>query len=250
VRPASLGRETARHYDVTYLGYNGDGHFGRVNLSASGYTALGTEYGGLFQPQNSRIQAYFGAAEASVDFDWLRLRGSWVYASGDSNPFDQKAEGYDAVLENPLIAGADSSYWIRQALPLIGGGRVALSGRNGLLPALRSSKDEGQSNFTNPGLQLLGLGADADLWPQLRLSANCNLLSFADTRVLEVARNQGNIDKSIGQDLSLSLTYRPLNNQNIVLRATYASLLSGAGYKSLYKDENPHYLLLNAVLVY
>ena len=32
-RPSSLGLERARDYDVTYLGYNGDGHLGRWNLS-------------------------------------------------------------------------------------------------------------------------------------------------------------------------------------------------------------------------
>ena len=182
--------------------------------------------------------------------DWIRLRGSVVHASGDRDPFDDKAQGYDAIFENPLIAGADSSYWIRQAVPLIGGGRVALSGRNGLLPSLRSSKDEGQSNFINPGLNLAGLGADVDLLPQLRLSANWNYLRFADNRVLEVARNQGNISNEIGQDLSLALTYRPLNNQNIVLRTSYAQLQSGKGYQALYKDENPNYLLLNLLLTY
>ena len=33
----------ARDYDVVYLGYNGDGHFRRFNLSLSGYAALGDE---------------------------------------------------------------------------------------------------------------------------------------------------------------------------------------------------------------
>lgn len=249
-RPASLGRETPRTYDVTYLGYNGDGHFGRLNLNASLYGALGTEHGSVFQAEDSDIQAYFAATEASMDFDWIRVRASLVFASGDSNPFDNKSEGYDAVFENPLIAGADTSYWIRQAVPLIGGGRVALSGRNGLLPSLRSSKDEGQSNFTNPGLQMLGLGVDFDLLPQLRLSTNWNALQFADTTSLEVARNQADISSDIGQDVSISLTYRPLNNQNIVLRASYAELLAGDGYRALYKDENPNYLLINLLLVY
>ena len=185
-----------------------------------------------------------------MDFDWIRLRGSLIYSSGDDDPFDDKAEGFDSVFENPLIAGADTSYWIRQAVPLIGGGRVALSGRNGLLPSLRSSKEQGQSNFINPGIVLLGFGMDFDVLPELRISTNFNKLAFENTAVLEVARNQGFISRDIGEDISLSLTYRPLNNQNIVLRASYAQLISGEGYKDLYKDEDPNYLLLNFVLTY
>jgi hypothetical protein len=249
-RPASFGREIPRTYDVNYLGYNGDGHLGFLNLTASAYAALGKEKTSVFHAQETDIEAFFVATEASIDSDWLRYRLSLVYASGDQDPYDDKAQGYDAVLENPLIAGADTSYWIRQAVPLIGGGRVALSGRNGLLPSLRSSKDEGQSNFINPGLQLVGLGVDADLLQQLRVSANWNFLQFADSAVLEVARNQAAIDRNIGQDISVSFTYRPLNNQNIVLRASYAQLLSGKGYQALYKDEDPSYLFLNLLLTY
>ena len=113
-----------------------------------------------------------------------------MYASGDSNPYDKKATGFDAIVENPQFAGADTSYWIRQAVPLIGGGGVTISGRNGVLNDLRSSRNEGQSNFTNPGIMLAGIGADLDLLPTLRVSFNCNDLSFANTAVVEVARSQ------------------------------------------------------------
>ena len=103
-----------------------------------------------------------------MDFDWFRPRVSFIYASGDSDPFDDVATGFDAVFENPIFAGTDTSYWNRQSVPLIAGGRVVLSGRNSLLNSLRSSKEEGQSNFTNPGLILFGVGADMDLTPNTR----------------------------------------------------------------------------------
>ena len=74
--------------------------------------------------------------------------------------------GFDAIFENPIFAGADTSYWIRQTIPFAGGGRaVSLNGRNGILNSLRSSKEQGQSNFDNPGTMLLGAGADFDLTP-------------------------------------------------------------------------------------
>ena len=151
-----------------------------------------------------------------MDFDWIRPRISLLYGSGDDDPFDDEATGFDAIFENPQFAGADTSYWIRQAVPLIGGGRVALSSRNGVLNSLRSSKEEGQSNFTNPGILLAGLGVDMDVLPTLRVSLNANTLYFDDPTVVEVARNQGPIDKHIGYDVSASLTWRPMMSQNIV----------------------------------
>jgi hypothetical protein len=249
-RPASLGREAPREYDVVYLGYSGDGHFGRLNLATSVYYATGKEKPGAFVNADVDISALFAAAELSMDFDWIRPRISLLYGSGDDDPFDDRATGYDAIFENPQFAGADTSYWIRQAVPLIGGGRVTLSNRNGVLNSLRSSKDEGQSNFTNPGIWLAGLGVDLDVLPTLRLSFNANTLYFDKTAVLEVARNQANIDKHIGYDVSASLIWRPLMSQNIVLRASYATLLAGDGFDALYPDEDPGYFLLNAVFSY
>lgn len=249
-RPASLGIELGRDYDVVYLGYNGDGHFERINLSVSAYMALGDETRSTFAMDGGDIRAYFLAVELSKDYDWIRPRLSVLYASGDGDPFDGTAEGFDAIFENPLFAGADTSFWIRQPVPLIGGGRVGLSGRNGVLNSLRSSKEFGQSNFSNPGTVLLGVGGDLDLSPTLRVSGNANELWFADSTTVEVARNQGAIDEHLGLDVSLALTWRPLAIQNIVFRLSAAALLPGKGYEQLYGDEVAYSILGNLVLTY
>ena len=249
-RPASLGRETPRGYDVLYLGYNGDGHIGRFNLTTSAYYAVGTVEPGVFVDSAVDVSAAFAAAELSVDYDWIRPRVSFIYASGDDDPFDDVATGFDAVFENPQIAGGETSYWNRQAVPLIAGGRVALSGRNSFLNALRSSKEEGQSNFTNPGLLLLGVGVDMDILPELRLSLNVNQLQFNSTAVLEAARNQAGISNDIGTDISAALIYRPWMSQNIVLRASYATLIPGQGFDDLFPNENAESFLFNATFNY
>jgi len=128
-RPSSLGREVPREYDVVYLGLNGDGHFDRLNVTSSAYVALGRGTPGVFVDESVDINAFFGAAEFSMDFDWIRPRFSVLFASGDDDPLDDKATGFDAIFENPQFAGGDTSYWNRQAVPLVGGGRVTLSAR-------------------------------------------------------------------------------------------------------------------------
>ncbi|MFN7782317.1 MAG: hypothetical protein ACK5PG_06245 [Lysobacterales bacterium] len=250
-RPASFGDERPRRYDVGYFGYSVDGHIDRLNVSGSAYYAAGREKNGAFSSEPSDIRAAFAAAELSMDFSWIRPRLSLLYASGDSDPFDDRSEGFDAIFENPLFAGADTSYWIRQSVPLVGGGRVALSGRNGLLNSLRSSKEQGQSNFVNPGLHLVGAGVDLDLTPELRLSFNANGLWFDATEVLEVARQQPDIGRHIGTDVSAALIWRPFMTQNVVMRLSYAALLPGSGYRSLNPDQGrPHSLLANLILTY
>lgn len=249
-RPAAIGVQRNREYEVTYVGYNGDGHIGRWNLTASAYYAFGTEKPATFTGLESDISAAFAAVEVSRDFDWLRLRATLIYGSGDDDPYDDKSTGFDAIFENPLIAGADTSFWIRQAVPLLGGGRVTLSSQNGLLNSMRSSKAHGQSNFTNPGLLLAGVGVDMEITPKIRASINANQLWFDDTAVLEVARNQGNIDKSIGQDLSLAITYRPLISQNVILRVAGSALVPAVGYKQLFGSDTAYSVLANLILAY
>jgi hypothetical protein len=248
-RPAAVGDERPHNYQVTYLGYNGDGHFGRVNLSVSLYAAIGHDEHNPIAGQPQDIRAGFAAAELSRDFSWARLRVNALVQSGDKNPFDGKATGFDAILENPQFAGADTSFWIRQAVPLIGGGGVTLSGRNGVLASLRSSKDEGQSNFVNPGLLLLGGGADFDLAPQWRLIGNVSYLQFMNTEVLGVLRNQSPPSRSIGLDVSAALQWRPFMSQNMVINASVAALLPAQGLKELYAQNGTLYSALANLLL-
>ncbi len=250
-RPASFGNELGKDYDVHYLGYNGDGHFGPVNLTTSFYYALGDEDRNSFVNQHVDIRAWFLAGELSMDFDWIRVRASALYATGDDDPFDDTDEGFDAIFENPIFAGYDTSYFIRQAIPLIGGGNaIQLTGRNSVLPSLRSSKELGQSNFTNPGIELYGLGADFDILPELRFSTNFNKLYFDETAVLEQAINKARIDSDIGWDLSAAIIYRPFFTQNIVARLSGAMLVPSQGFRDLFDDEIEFSVLGNFVFTY
>jgi hypothetical protein len=255
VRPALLGNLRGRDYDVVYLGYNADGRIGRINLTASAYWALGEDRNSIFTDRPAEINAQFGALELSYDRDWTRFRLSAAYASGDDDPFDNKETGFDAIFENPVFAGADTSYWIRQTIPFAGGGRaISVNGRNGLLNSLRSSKEQGQSNFNNPGLILLGAGADFDLTPEFRISANANHLWYENTATIETLRNEGSIPKEIGWDLSMAAIWRPKATQNIVFRLSAATLVAGDGFRDLFDnlgDSNKFVSILgNVVLTY
>ena len=261
VRPAIVGSasSTPSPYQVTYLGYAGDGHLrslwpeARLNLTTATYAALGTQDFNPIAGAPQDVRAFFHASELSRDFSWIRVRGSVLYASGDDEPLDSDATGFDAIFENPQFAGADTSYWVRQGIPLIGGGAVALSGRNGVLASLRSSKEQGQSNFVNPGLFLVGIGADFDVAPELRVIANANHLWFDEIQTLEFLRAQTLRDRQIGYDLSAGIQWRPLFNQNIVINASGAVLLAGEGLQDLYggtRHSTLYSAFLNAVFAY
>ena len=255
VRPALFGDLRGRNYDAIYVGYNADGRIGRVNLSGSLSYVFGWEQHNVFTGRDATISGYFAAFEPSYDLNWIRLRGAAMISSGDGDPYNDTQAGYDAIFENPIFAGADTSYWIRQTIPFAGGARaVSVNGRNGILANLRSSKEEGQSNFVNPGTILLGAGADFDITPDFRLSGNLNHLWFQRSEVLEALRVEGTIPNEIGFDVSAAAIYRPNFNQNLVFRASAAALIPTAGFNDLFLNEGRHdfyySILLNAILTY
>ncbi|MCA1661746.1 MAG: hypothetical protein LC648_06150 [Novosphingobium sp.] len=254
-RPALIGDLRGRDYDVVYLGYATDGRIGRINLTSQLYGAFGEDRNSIFTSEQAKIQAFFAAAEASYDLDFWRFRVSGLYATGDGDPYDNTERGFDAIFENPIFAGADTSYWIRQVIPFAGGGRaIGVNGRNGILNSLRSSKEQGQSNFNNPGTMLVGVGVDADITPTFRISGNVNHLWFENTATVKALRVEGSIPKSIGFDVSAAAIWRPLASQNIVLRLSGAVFQPSKGFDDLFdqqgKESRFYSVLGNLILAF
>jgi len=240
----------ARHnYDVGYFGYSVDGHLGKWNLTGSLYEVLGLEEASEFGESHTRVEANFAAAELSRDFDWIRVRASGLYASGDSDPFDKTAHGFDGISQSALFAGADSSSFIHQQLPLVLD-QLNLKVRDSLFPDLRSTAAPGESNYENPGLRLLGLGADLDFSPAVRLSFDANHLWFDQTATLDAILGQHLAGRNIGTDLSLDLFYRPLDSQNVILRLTAARLLAARDTQPLTGGDAPFSAFFNLILTY
>ena len=246
VRPAPIGSvvmangipepHSIRSY---YLGWTGNGHIRGLNLSNAFYQVLGTDSFNSIAGRPLHINAQMGALELSKDKDWLRFRGSLFWASGDGEsrvgPSRKSgtARGFDSILDDMQFAGGEFSFWDREGIRLTGTG-VGLMTPLSLLPSLRSSKIEGQSNFVNPGVRVYNAGIDADLTPKLRGFVNVNYLQFDRTEVLSNLLFQSNVHRSIGTDTGLGISYRPPLTENMVLTAGVTSLVPGDGLRNIY----------------
>jgi hypothetical protein len=242
VRPSPIGKVFSsgmiqpHSVHAAYIGWTGDGHIGRVNLTHAFYQALGNDSFNAIAGKPVTINAQMAALEVSVDRDWFRLKGSLFYASGSANPSSGHARGFDSIDDFPEFAGGIFSLWNRESIRLTGSG-VALNSGNSLLPDLRSSKDEGQANFVNPGIFLANLGANFDITPKLRGFVNVNYLRFERTETLEQILFQSPIRHSIGFDSSVGVRYRPPLTENIAITAGAATLVPGQGLKDIYSGK-------------
>jgi hypothetical protein len=240
----------ARHdYDVVYLGYSADGHIGSFNLTGSTYEVVGRESEGVFTGALSKVQATFAAVELSRDFDWIRLRASGLYTSGDGDPTDGSSHGFDGINQTAIFAGTDSTFFIHQRVGLVANA-IDLKQRDSLYPSLRSTGDTGQSNFTNPGLRLLGIGADLDLMPSLRVSMDVSHVLFGNTAPLVAILGRTDISSSVGTDASLDAIYRPFISQNLIARLSVARLFAAQTARPLVGSSSPFSMFFNLVLSY
>ena len=256
VRPAPVGVFTPHEIRATYVGEAGLGHIGRFNVDHAIYYVFGTDElnpiagpdPNLRNKNGVKIGAGSAAIEVSYDRDWYRPRLAIFYASGDRNPRDRNARGFDSIFDSPNFAGGGFSFFNRLGIRLAGTG-VALVERGSLLTSLRSSKDEGQPNYVNPGVQIASAGLDVDVTPRLKAIFTGNYIRFDATESVEAILFQGNIHKTLGTDLSVGLRYRPLLNQNIVIVGGTAAFLPGRGFKDIYEKDRPLYHLFTNVIL-
>jgi Carboxypeptidase regulatory-like domain len=240
VRPAPIGNvinqgagPIPHGIRVGYFGWLGSGHIKRLNLTHAFYEAAGKDTFNPIAGRSVTVNAQMAAAELSLDRDWIRYRVSTFYAAGDSNPRDGTARGFDSIVDLPNFAGGIFSFWNREAIRLTSTG-VALTQEGSLLPNMRSSKEEGQANFVNPGIFLLNAGADFDLTPKWKAFANYNFLRFMRTEPLEYVLFQSLVHHTIGNDLGLGVQYRPPLSENLVLTGGASMLQPGQGFRDIY----------------
>jgi hypothetical protein len=240
VRPAPVGNvinqgvgAIPHSIQVGYFGWLGSGHIKRINITHAFYEAAGKD---SFNPIAGRpvtVNAQMAAVELSLDRDWIRYRVSSFYASGDNNPRNGRANGFDAIVDLPSFAGGLFSFWNREAIRLLGSG-VALTTDGSLLPNMRSNKNEGQANFVNPGIFLVNAGTDIDITPKLKGFVNFNYLRFMRTEPLEFVLFQSPIRHNIGEDFGAGVTYRPPLSENIILTGGASMLQPGQGFRDIY----------------
>jgi len=136
VRPDPVGVLSPHQVDAYYLGMASNVHINRFNINHAAYYVLGKDELNPIAGKPQDISAFMGALELSYDRDWARFRCSYFYASGDSDPNDDRATGFDAIFDNANFAVGEFCYWNRQ--------QIRLFGVNLVKPRFRVKREPGQ----------------------------------------------------------------------------------------------------------
>ncbi len=259
VRPAPVGFYKPHEIRAVYLGQAGLGHIGRINVDHALYYVFGNDSANPIagpdpllrgRGDEVKIRAGLAALEVSYDHDWWRPRLGFFATTGDSNPRDRTARGFSSIFESPNFAGGGFSFFNRLGIRLAGTG-VSLVERGTLIPDLRSSKEEGQPNFVNPGVQIATAGLDVDLTPRLKTIFTANYIRLANTASIQQLLFQGGISRNLGTDISLGARFRPFLNQNFVIVGGAAGFIPGQGFTEIYeRDKTLYHVFTDVILTF
>jgi len=245
----------AADLNVGYAGVAFSGHVGRLVFQPAFYFASGTDDLNPLTGQKEDVSAYLGMLDFRFPRDFITYRAGLLYASGDGDLNDGKAEGFDSIVDTINLFGGPASFFVGEKITVDG---RTLVNANSALPSFRAG---GRSNFVNPGVLLLNVGADLILTPKVAVAVDASNISFADTGALFEALDADpnftfpagttSIDKSVGNEAAVALRWRPFLNENMVLEVGASGLVPGDGLKTLTgKDDTAYSARLNLLLVY
>ena len=100
------------------------------------------------------------------------------------------------------------------------------------------------------GLNLLGIGADLDLAPSLRVSFDASRLMFDKPESLQLLLSGRAVPRDIGTDASVDALYRPFISQNLIARLSFAKLFATPAARTLVGGSAPVSAFFNLVLTY
>jgi hypothetical protein len=224
--------------NVGYAGFHGDGKWGKLNVDHAFYWAFGHDRRNRITRTEQTINAQMAAFEGALDRDWVRWRGSFFYASGDGDPSDGTARGFDMIQDNPNFAGGPFQFWTQQQTVIGAGGIGTLKNKFSLLPNLRNKFND-RANFVNPGLLLFNFGGDFRVTPKLKVVSNLSYIRFATAGLLRRLTGDATLGSGVGTDLSVGAKYRPFENENFFLVAGAAVLFPQGGYARMLGSTRP-----------
>ena len=232
--------------NAVYVGLSTNGRIERFNINSAFYWVGGTTARNTPNRLNQEISAGMAFVQVAYPINYMNPRFALAYATGDSNPNDKKARGFDSVFDNTAFAGGQFSYLFGEKIQL--GNTTVLRG-NSIFPSLRGAN--ATSQFVNPGVLALNPGIDMVLTPKLLFEANYAYARFDDTSSLTALAAGRRVAHEIGHELNAGFTYRPLLNEQVILFAGGAVLFPGRGIKDTFGNDDPVYkTIVRLILTY
>lgn len=230
--------------EAYYIGFTSNGRLGPLNVNSAVYYVFGDTANNTPTKRSQGIEAGMVFAQAAYPISFLTPRFAIVWASGDGDPGDDRATGFDSVFDNVNFGGGQFSYLFGEKIQL---GATTIFRGNSVFPSLRGAN--ATSQFVNPGVLALNPGIDVAVTPTVTLEANANYVRFDDTSSLTGLSGGRSVSAEVGWEVNSGVTYRPFLNEQVIVFAGAAVFVPGHGIKDLFGSDEPVYKALIRLLL-
>lgn len=222
--------------DAYYIGFTTNGHIDRFNIASAFYYVTGRTARNTPRREAIEISAGLAFVLVAYPINWLNPRFALAYATGDDNPNNRSAKGFDSVFDNTAFGGGQFSYIFGEKIQL---GAVTVLRGNSVLPSLRGAN--ATSQFVNPGALAFNPGIDLTLTPKTLFEANYNYVRFDDTSSLTAVAGGRNVSNEVGHEINAGVTWKPFLNEQVLIFAGGAVFFPGQAIKDTFGNDDPVY---------
>ena len=242
----SIDDKLNRTLEAYYVGIATNGRLGRFNVNSAVYYVFGQTADNTPDRRSQDISAGMVFAQVAYPIQFAAPRLAVAWATGDRDPNDKHATGFDSVFDNVAFGGGQFSYLFGEKIQL---GNTTLLRGNSIFPSLRGAN--ATSQFVNPGILAVNPGLDVAVTPKMLFEVNFNYARFDDTASLTRLAGSRSVANDIGYEPNAGLTYRPFLNEQVILFAGGAVLFPGQGLRDLFgTDKTVYKAILRMVLVF
>jgi hypothetical protein len=229
-----------------YVGFTTNGRLGRFNVNTAAYYVFGDSAQNTPSRRSEDISAGMALAQVAYPIGWVAPRLAAAWASGDHDPTDGKATGFDSVFDNVAFGGGQFSYLYGEKIQF--GNATVLRG-NSVFPSLRGAN--ATSQYVNPGVIAINPGIDMVLTPKLLLELNVNYARFDHTSSLRGLAGGRHVSADIGYEGNGGITYRPFLNEQVILFLGGGVFFPGEGVRDVFGSDKAVYkAIARTVLVF
>ena len=242
----SIDDKLNRTLEAYYVGVATNGRLGRFNVNSAVYYVFGETADNTPNRRRQDINAGMVFAQAAYPIAFVAPRLAVAWATGDHDPNDKHATGFDSVFDNVAFGGGQFSYLFGEKVQL---GNTTLFRGNSIFPSLRAAN--ATSQFVNPGILAVNPGLDVAVTPKTLFEVNFNYARFDNTSSLTRLAGNRSVAKDIGYEMNAGLTYRPFLNEQVILFAGGGVLFPAQGLRDLFgTDETVYKAIVRMVLVF
>ena len=215
-----VGRE--EDVETFYVGFTTYGPIGPVNLLTGFYGVFGDQDNvslvGAIPLRDQNVRAFVGYFDVSYPVlnGKITPHTGVFYASGDNDPFDGDATGFDAISDHVDVWGSNG-FMIGDRVSLGAlGGRTVMR-HDSPYTSLRDT--DANSNFVNPGAVAVNIGLNTKPFDKLSLDTNFTQFWWRATDSLEAIiaalGTPNNLGNTLGFELNMEANYKLTDKLNI-----------------------------------